>query len=235
MIKTYDKILDAKYQNKILAHTSFNRKPETFVNHSKKTLEYCDFLIKNLSLKENFTKMLSKLVSEKQIPLFLELIRSIIYYHYLGKVNPVFQREKMRNELSISTGTLDSTHSFYGKILYDNLFYRDFYSKINDVKEQSLFFLLSQTIDRHHSSLMDINFLAKKLAHVEQELDDLDNAINPVFINKKSFFRKDFLYDCYSFKDDRQSDIRRIFNEEQRESLFYLYKSVMPLLILCRT
>lgn len=236
MIKTYNELLNTGYQSKILAHTSINNKQETLIDHSKKTLEYCDFLVDKLCLKENFTKILSQLVSDKQISVFLELIRAIIYYHDLGKINPVFQKEKMNNDIGIDTGILNSKHSFYGKILFDNLFYDDFDDKVNEATEQRLFFLLSQTIDRHHSPLKDIDFLAKNMCgdSVEQEIcHDLDNVANKIFINWKKFYLLKDLYNFYSFKDENAYDVRKLFNSaEQQEALFYLYKMVYSLLIM---
>lgn len=236
MIKTHDEILGAEFQSKILAHTLFQGKPETLIAHSKKTLSYCDSLIEKLSLEEIFIKMLSELVSEKQIPTFFELIRSIIYHHDLGKINPIFQKEKMRNDLQINADALNSTHSFYGKMLFDNLFYTDFDAEIDNVQEQHLFFLLSQTIDRHHSSLMDVDFLGKKIMLNEnstiKELIDLNNTADKIFTSRKKFYTIKSIFELNSFKNDNQSDIRKIFTEKQRESLFYLYKTIFSLMIM---
>lgn len=235
MIKTYDVVLKTKYQNKILAHTSNNNYPETLIDHSKKTLNYCDFLFDKLCLKENFIKILSQLVCEENIFTFLELIRSIIYYHDLGKVNPVFQKEKMNNDLGMDTGILNSIHSFYGKILFDNLFYDEFDVKVNEATEQRLFFLLSQTIDRHHSSLKDIDFLAKNMCNdsMKNELCDLDNIANEIFVNWKKIYPLNAFYRHYSFKDESKFDIRNLFKSaKQQEALFYLYKMVYSLLIM---
>lgn len=235
-MNTYNQILKPEYHSKILAHTSASRdkEPETLIVHSQKTLEYFDFLIKQLSLKDNIDNILSQLVNDdKQKSDILELIRSIVYYHDLGKINPVFQKEKMKNDLRVDTQKLNSNHSFYGKVLFDNLFYdaKD-YSK----KTSAIFFLLSQTIDRHHTALNDIDSFFKKMQKemIQKELDDLDAVSERFFIKcRKLPLAKDLaITNKFKAEDDDDYDIRRIFNEpEQQEALFYLYKIVYSLLI----
>ncbi len=240
IMKTLDQILKPEYHDKILAHTSssWDKNSETLIAHSQKTLKYCDCLINKLSLKENLNCILSPLVPAHQTPDFIELIRSIIYYHDLGKVNPVFQKEKMKNDLCVSTESLNSDHSFYGKILFDHLFFDDFYSKFCESKYQILFLLLSQTIDRHHTQLQDINFLYKKMRNnttIEQELNDLDTISDLFFTGQKKILLTTKKWpNAYNFKNDgyKQKDIRYIFKkDEQKEALFYLYKTIYSLLI----
>ena len=234
-MKTYDQILKQEYQKKILAHTLNGKNPETLIEHSKKTLDYCNHLIDTLSLEKNFNDMLLHLVPDKQVSDMLELIKSIIYYHDLGKINPVFQKEKMRNnDLPINTEHLNSNHSFYGKILFDNLFFDDFLAKYSDIKSRRLFFLLSQTIDRHHTSLMDINFLYEKMCKdtVQKEFNDLNAISKFLFNNWQDLPPTDNFCHVYNFKGKGSEDIRRLFNTaEQQEALFYLYKTVYSLLI----
>ncbi len=238
-MKTYNQILKPEYCNKIFAHTSSNKNSETLIEHSEKTLKYCNHLIDTLSLKENFNGILSKLVPDTPTSDILELIRSIIYYHDLGKINPIFQKEKMRNDLCINIENLNSNHSFYGKILFDHLFFKDFYDKFHDTKCQILFFLLSQTIDRHHTALRDIDFLYKKMCAntisyntIQKELDDLNTISHTFFIDCQDLPPVKNFCDAYNFKNKNKDDIRNVYDtEEKQESLFYLYKTVYSLLI----
>ena len=182
-------------------------------------------------------RILLQLVSDKQCPIVLELVRTIIYYHDLGKINPVFQKNKMGNSLHINPGGLDDKHSFYGKILFDNLFYSDFVEKFPSSDNRvatAIFFLLSQTIDRHHTSLRDIDHLAKKIQSKETQrsLDDLERVADAVFVNHRKFFPYENLRKVYTFKEGEYYDIRKLFSAvEQQEALFYLYKTVYSLLI----
>ncbi len=237
MFKQYDQIIKPEYCDKIFAHTSSDKNPEMLIEHSEMTLKYCDHLIDKLSLKDIFDNVLSKLLGTSTSNI-VELIRSIVYYHDLGKINPVFQREKMQNNLGVSTNALNSFHSFYGKILFDHLFYDDFKRQFPKQKHTVLFFLLSQVIDRHHTPLRDINYLYEKLSAdntdniIRQELDDLDTVCN-IFFNKHSKVPNiENFCNAYNFKNKHDNDIRKIFEtEEKQEALFYLYKITYSLLI----
>lgn len=233
MMKTYDQILKPQYLNKIFAHTS-SKNSETLIEHSQKTLKYCDFLMDKLALKENFTYILSQLVPVEQTPHMLELIRAIIYYHDLGKVNPIFQKEKMKHDnLKIQTKNLNTNHSFYGKILFDRLFYDDFHDKFTKKDGDNLFFLLSQTIDRHHTALRDVNLLSKKMDNstIQKELEDLNTTSDVLFAEWKNMPATETWCRAYNCKDKSGFDIRKFFKQDGQEALFYLYKTVYSLLI----
>ncbi|MGH2611438.1 MAG: CRISPR-associated helicase Cas3' [Rhabdochlamydiaceae bacterium] len=240
-MKTSSELLKTEYGSKVFAHTSIKKNSETLIDHSEKTLKYCKSLIDVLTLEKNFNKMLLQLIPKELIPLFLDLISSIVCHHDLGKINPVFQKEKMRNNLNIPTGILSSRHSFYGKVLFDNLFYDDFETELKRLnvtgktrkKSYCLFYLLSQTIDRHHSSLKDIDLLANNVRDesVKQELNDLNTIANQIIV-KWLNFNPDTLSSFYTFKEGERYDVYQLFDPEQREALFYLYKTVYSLLIL---
>ncbi len=222
---------------KILAHTS-DKNPETLHEHSKKTLEYCELLIEKMGLEYNIKEMLAELVSKNTIPLFLELIRSVVCNHDLGKINPAFQKEKMRNEIDVDTEGMDTTHSFYGKILFDNIFFDNFcdnLAKLNDDKKktsQFLFFLLTHTIDRHHSNLKDIDSLSQKINEKSDVIEDLYNIAKD-FFEEWSKIPIQNLSKANMFKDGEWFELDKLFDTEQKkEALFYLYKTVYSLLIM---
>ncbi len=226
-MKKYDEILKPCYIDRIFAHTSNGKPPETLITHSENTLRYCDLLIEKLHLDKNLNTLLS--VLEMPIHDTIELIRHIVYYHDLGKVNPVFQKEKMKNNLEITADNLDSNHSFYGKILFDNLFFDKW-------EDNDLFFLLSQTIDRHHTPLKDIDFLYGKMMdnenNIAKQLGDLDKISNQLFNDCHPLPPVDNWCNKYNFKNEQSRDIRKIFDtDEKQEALFYLYKMVYSLLV----
>ena len=172
----------------------------------------------------------------KQIlPVMKDLIKYIIYYHDFGKINPVFQKDKMKNILSTEDNLkLTSKHSLYGTILFGAKFHNYFFNKIEQIncgnghksRAKNLFFLLSLTIDRHHSSLnciKDFGYKIKSDEKTRNEINDLIKISNN-FLNQIWFIEN--LHEFYLF------DLNKYFpNEEEKEAVFYLYKLVFSLLI----
>lgn len=122
MRKTIDlsEILSNDY--KFYAHKK-DDKLETLQEHSELTLKYFD-KIKDNKIKDVFTNIENELFSNKESKdLFNELLTNIFYLHDIGKVNPVFQKSKMDNDIGISIGLKNySNHSILSSYMYINIF-----------------------------------------------------------------------------------------------------------------
>ena len=114
------------------AHKKDSGEKELLISHLKLTFEYyekmemeknLDDIIKNI-VKKTFPK-----VSEKVIDKIYILFKQAIYYHDIGKINPLFQKNRMDNDLNIKLNNYDDTHSALSARIYID-------AVIQEVKEE---------------------------------------------------------------------------------------------------
>ena len=86
-----------KYAN-IFAHTHKLKKSETLIEHSFLTKIYLERIIQSKNL-ETLLDNLIKSIDDKHSLLIKKLFYNAIYLHDLGKINPSFQFNKMKNKL----------------------------------------------------------------------------------------------------------------------------------------
>ena len=135
--------------------------------------------------------------------------------------------------------TLTSHHSFYGKILFDATFYEEFSQKIANIESNSnekkkadaLFFILTHTIYRHHSSLVRLDEIILKLKENTKTREDLMslNQLSKIFLIREIGLSPDNFSEIYSQALDILDT--KFIIPEQKEAIFYLYKLVYSLLI----
>ena len=106
--------------NTYYAHTKTSGSKELLVSHLKLTYKYyekmeqekkLDILIKNI-IKDTFN-IDNNLTEDIYI-----LFKQAIYYHDIGKINPLFQKNKMNNDLKIETENTDDTHAALSARIY---------------------------------------------------------------------------------------------------------------------
>ena len=240
-MKNFNSILKKEYWGKFYAHKPLGNdaakdKKEILENHSQNTLIYYEKIISELSLDKIIKDMLSRLVNSEDSDIFFDLFKELIYYHDIGKVSPLFQKKKMENlSIDLNLKNLDSTHSLYGMFLFDFIFLSEYIkileNKPDDEKSKylQLVLLFSTMISRHHTALKEANSIKEKLKEEDFSgiLSDLINIRQEFFEESDYFFIDSFpLLEYYDF-----SELINSFNEEQKESLFYLCKLIYSLMI----
>jgi CRISPR-associated endonuclease/helicase Cas3 len=162
-----------------LAHTSDKRKSETLLQHLELTIGYYNKLKHSKGLDAVIERSLNSIrinknevsnggLSEEAKEILLELFEGAIYYHDIGKINPAFQKLKMKNtnfrRVRVSD---DLTHSLLSSLLYIDIFYDSTEDKCLDkIERQTLQVLLlsfSYSISRHHGYLKDLSEYISKL------------------------------------------------------------------------
>ena len=141
---------------------------ELLFDHLKLTYEYYMKLEKQKGLKQivkNLIKGIFK-VDDNIVDIGYDLFESAIYYHDIGKINPLFQKDKMGNDLNIETEYKQNKHS----ILSARIFLDTFFNICKEYKSPELVCLLimfSYIISRHHSQLENIYDFSEELKGVE--------------------------------------------------------------------
>lgn len=175
---------------KIYAHRSdLGKEKELLENHAALCGKYFQTMIEEKGLKDVFHRFLRCYIGELSNELeaiFYQLLYSIPTLHDAGKINPLFQKEKMNHtELGIKEfRCLSGTrHSMLSSMIYIDYFFQVLKeSKLDKRKIRALkaiAYLNSYVISRHHSDL--------------GELKEYDYAFDKdgLISNMVSFFEKE--------------------------------------------
>ena len=149
------------------AHTKASSEKELLASHLKLTYSYyqrmekdknLDILVKNI-IKKTFIKTSDYVIDE-----IYDLFKQAIYYHDIGKINPLFQKNKMGNDIDIKTNNIDDTHSALSSRIYiDSVIHEvkddDRYEKFEKIIILYVGYYFGYIISRHHSKLESIGKL----------------------------------------------------------------------------
>lgn len=153
---------------KILAHIK-NEKQEFLKDHTDLTLSYFIKIVNKKNLEDIFKKIEGEFLndfSDEAKTIFREMIINTVALHDIGKINPYFQKVKLKNDLKIRGigKTKNSRHSMLSSIIYiDN-----FFAKIKKIKGEERNVLLdfmiinSYVISRHHGHLNSLKDYQEK-------------------------------------------------------------------------
>lgn len=157
----------------VYAHSDGTRR-ETLLEHTQLTKHYLNIIKKE----KNITKILEGIydylhVSKDKQKILLEMVDSLIIYHDLGKVNPLFQINRLNIDITYNKndwrGISGTHHSLLSALIYFDMYFSNQYIKDDDVLK--MFCLIhSYVISRHHSSLKDLNDFFIKIEEVGYEL-----------------------------------------------------------------
>ena len=173
-IKKFVKNID-----KYLAHIEKDRK-EKLTEHMilvmKKFIQICN--------EKNLFPILSKFWngSEAFLNFWIEMLVNTIYMHDIGKINIVFQKEKMNNSISdVDFDMQDSKHSLFSAEIYIQYFMM----KLNDLSEQDdenikrlmlFIYLNGYIISRHHTKLDNYSVQLKNICEKIDKEDFLEET-----------------------------------------------------------
>lgn len=155
-----DELINKNY--KIYAHIKDNKK-ETLKEHIDLCTKYLEKIIKDKNLEDIFLKIENIMLqdySEIGKNLYREMIISTITLHDMGKLNGIFQKKKMKNDLKIAElkSRNYSNHSIISSIIYLDIYIQKICEKIKNKNERKGLFtfmlLNSYIISRHHGGLI---------------------------------------------------------------------------------
>lgn len=125
------------------AHTHHSKKSETLLEHTELVLSYFhSFYLKNptLLIDRNlmWQEMFNRELTEDELSFLNDQFSFVVSYHDIGKINPIFQIEKMKNPLfkvnkhNPLWRNLDSKHSIFSSAIY-------LFDQLEALKEMRLF------------------------------------------------------------------------------------------------
>ena len=156
------------------AHTKASGSKELLASHLNLTYQYYKKMEKNKKLDDIIKNIISSTFhtnNEMTEEIYI-LFQQAIYYHDIGKINPLFQKNKMNNDLRVETQNMDDTHAALSARIYIDAVL----SKVKEEKEKSTtekFIILyvgyyfGYIISRHHTKLESIGELLDNIKNKE--------------------------------------------------------------------
>ena len=102
------------------AHTKASGSKELLASHLNLTYQYYKKMEKNKKLNEIVRNIICNTfhTNNKMTEELYTLFKQAIYYHDIGKINPLFQKNKMNNDLSIEMENINDTHAALSARIY---------------------------------------------------------------------------------------------------------------------
>ncbi|MCJ7840938.1 CRISPR-associated helicase Cas3' [Lederbergia sp. NSJ-179] len=197
------------HAEKIFAHIG-GKQDETLGEHTELVMSFVEQLQRENGLAKVVKKTIQAITFEGKSLTAEECDRiekwfyAAITLHDLGKINPAFQKVKMKQSIHFD-GPLMTKHSLLSALLYLNEFEEDI-EEIEDEEKQSFFtyviLIFSYMISRHHTYLKDFN-----LKDYESDLMVLAHQlqVNPQFLkfyqNKEKYYA-DFYLSAFAAEEN---------------------------------
>lgn len=236
----------------ILAHIKSNdsSEDESLNSHIELCKKYFEKIVKDKNLNNifiNFENIFLKDKDESIKLVFRELLVNTIIFHDIGKINPNFQKRKMKNNLNIKDREIErigtTEHSIYSSIIYidyclDKLIKLK-NKKIIDKESFNIFLgviiLNSYIISRHHSGFNCINQYLSNLLDMfsKEKVDDIYCIINTIYFRKLKLKYKNIEKMIEKYKN-LYSNIKESYKDIDSEIEIYTYvRFILSILIAC--
>jgi CRISPR-associated endonuclease/helicase Cas3 len=219
-LKLFDIIGD-----KYLAHISENKENETLKEHSRLVANYLIKINDSQGIETLVEQIINKLTESLNIQsstskhFYKSIFFDTIILHDLGKINPNFQVERMKNK-AFQKQKLNQNynHSFLGSYIFSNFYFEQILENntLNEDEKPFLYFfvfLMSNTINCHHSSTL----------HYKQTFESVVLAESYCFLKDfKIFLQEDYSLSFYEYLEDIKKEIE--MKHEVYFALFALLK-----------
>lgn len=163
-----------KLNHTYYAHIKADGSKELLAFHLKLTYEYYEKMEKSKNLGKIVKNIIYNTfhvrneISEE----IYELFKQAIYYHDIGKINPLFQKNKMNNDLKVEITNNDDTHSALSARIYidsilDGIKKENRYTQNEKVLLIYVAYYFGYIISRHHTKLESIGELLDAIKNKE--------------------------------------------------------------------
>ena len=174
------------------AHTKASSEKELLASHLELTYKYyermekeknLDVVVKNI-IKSTF------IINEKVVDKIYVLFKQAIYYHDIGKINPLFQKNKMDNDLNIKVNNVDDTHSALSARIYIDSIIQEIrkdteYEALEKIAILYAGYYFGYIISRHHSKLESIGGLLDSIKN--KEIPEIPEPLNEYYENNLNY------------------------------------------------
>lgn len=250
----FKSFLDKEYLNdkniELFAHIEGEKTDKEYLeSHILLCNKYFLELIKNKNLDtifKNFEKIFFKNPDESVVNDFKTMLVAVVTLHDIGKVNPVFQKKRMKNNiLPKEIDYLNNhEHSFFSALVYINEFTETIIQKykneilVNSDMQALLYLSIinSHIISRHHSGL--------------GRFDEYIERLNRIMIDENPMVYSDtewnlliepFLKNKFRISENRFKTITKVITQYKKENInielsiaYYTYERlILSLLIAC--
>ncbi|MEG2323504.1 MAG: CRISPR-associated helicase Cas3' [Anaerovoracaceae bacterium] len=214
----------------IYAHcpNSKEGKRETLEAHSELSLSYFNRLVKAKKLEPIFDNIISTYLGkdDKNIKkICFDLLKYAVLFHDTGKINPEFQRNKMRNNVDKREGYLGvsgSNHALLSSVIYLNfaleMLNEGDYSKAEKKKLKGITYINSYVISRHHSNIADLQSYGGEFIEGGGIYNIVEGQPKDKYYNGLSYLSLDNINRCGKFLNIAMKDSTR-----QQEIGIYVY------------
>ena len=184
-------------KHKYYAHTKDNGESELLISHLDLTYEYYKKMEKDKNLEYIIKNIIEKTFNTNNIITeeIYKLFKQAIYYHDIGKINPLFQKNKMNNDLNIKVDNADDTHAALSARIYIDSIIDEIKNNNERNQYESIIILYSgyyfgYIISRHHTKLESLSNLLdsikdKKIPEIPEPLINIyEKQLNMDSLNK---------------------------------------------------
>lgn len=228
-------------KHKFYAHLKNNKaEKETLEEHTDLCINYFYKIVKDKNLEKiflNFEESFFESISDEGKELFKQLLVNIISFHDVGKINPIFQKDKMNNLLGEnieSFSCIKSEHSILSAVIYLDCFVNEVLHLSKEDRNSLLPIIMfnAYIISKHHSSLDTFNNFLEKF-----EEDKIVDKIIDIFTKEyKDVYKKSFTLGKNQIKKVCSFVQKYYSNKSDVEKSIYIYtyeKLIYSLLVAC--
>ena len=237
-----------KSNYKIFAHieSDYFDEDESLNSHIELCKKYFKKIVIDKELKNIFINFENVFLGDEDKTVksvFRELLVNIILFHDIGKINPNFQKRKMKNDLRVKDREIErigtTEHSIYSSIIYIEYFENKILELLleniidEDEAETLLFLTLlnSYIISRHHSGFNTVDEYLEKLNKeiIKKNLKDISPIINNIYF-RNLLLNNDLIEALISSYEERT----KILIKDNKEISIYTYvRFMLSILIAC--
>lgn len=177
------------------AHTKTSSQKELLVSHLELTYNYYERMEREKELDlivKNIIKNTFRTINDNVVNKIYDLFKQAIYYHDIGKINPLFQKNKMDNDLDIKLDNIDDTHSALSARIYIDYIIQEVKKDEKQSALEKLSILYSgyyfgYIISRHHSKLESLDKLLETIKN--KKIPEIPKPLNEIYENNLNYER----------------------------------------------